>query len=67
MANKVTVQMIGGQPKILDGVNTIQDVMTKLDLSNVTTKVNGDTQEPSYELSDYDFISIGEKVKGGAQ
>lgn len=65
MANNVTATQLGAAPQVLSGVNTVQDILTKFDLSGVSVKVNGASQDASYTLKDYDFVSFGEKVKGG--
>lgn len=65
MANNVTATQIGAQPQVLNSVNTVQDIMTKFDLKEVAIKVNGQARDASYQLEDYDFVSFGEKVKGG--
>lgn len=67
MAKSVTGVQLGAQPKVLDDVNTVQDILTQFDLSGVSIKVNGQTQDASYTLKDYDFVSFGEKVKGGTK
>lgn len=64
MAKNVTAVQLGGQPQTFEA-NTVQEIMTKLGLSNVSIKVNGQTVEPSHTLSDYQFVAFGEKVKGG--
>ena len=65
MATNVTATQLGAQPQVLQDVNSVQDIMTKFNLSNASIKVNGQTQDASYILKDYDFVSFGEKVKGG--
>ncbi len=65
MANKVTVQVVGGQSKTLDGVNTIADVKRALNLPNHTATLNGDSASPETQLSDYNFVHLAPAVKGG--
>lgn len=65
MANKVTAVQLGGQPQTLDGVCTVRDIMKKFDLENVSIKVNGQNATPETVLADFNFVSFGEKVKGG--
>jgi hypothetical protein len=66
MANNVTATQLGAQPQVLNGVSTVGDIIEKFGLSTPSIKVNGETQDASYELNDYDFVAFGEKVKGGA-
>jgi sulfur carrier protein ThiS len=65
MANNVTAHQLGAQPQVLNGVSTVKDILTKFDLSGVSVKINGKTVDENYVLNDYDFVSLGEKVKGG--
>jgi len=65
MANNVTAVQLGGQAQVLANMNTVGDVLKKLDLKDVSVKVNGSEATAETELSDYDFVAVGEKVKGG--
>lgn len=67
MAKSVVVLQFGAQPKTLDDVRTVQDVLDELGLDEreVTVKVNGAAASGSTSLGDYNQIAIGEKVKGG--
>lgn len=65
MANNVTAQALGAQPKVLNDVSTVSDIISQLELENPSVKVNGQTKDSSYTLSDFDFVSFGAKVKGG--
>lgn len=65
MAKNVIAQVLGGEKKILDDVNTVADVTSKLGVAGYTATVNGDQQSPSYELDDGDFVSLSQAVKGG--
>lgn len=68
MANSVTGLKIGGQPQILNDVNTVADVATRLGLDstgNYAVKVNNQSSSMDASLSDGDFVSFGEKIKGG--
>lgn len=65
MASNVTAQALGAQPKVLNNVSTVAEVISQLSLDNPSIKVNGQTVEASHSLSDFDFISFGAKVKGG--
>lgn len=66
MAKQVTAQVTGGAPKLLDNVRTVGDVKQQM---NVTTgysaSVNGDPEDDTYELSDYENVSLAPSVKGG--
>ena len=67
MANNVTAQVLGGQAQIKSG-GTVQDLASELNLGdNHSVKINGVSATYSSELSDYDFVSFGEKVKGGTK
>jgi len=65
MANNVTAQALGAQPKVLDDVSTVADIISQLELDNPSVKVNGQTKSSDYTLADFDFVSFGAKVKGG--
>lgn len=65
MASKITVQVLGGSPQVIDGPSTIADVKRKLNLSNHTASVNGDPADDSHELDDYSFVTLSPSVKGG--
>lgn len=65
MANSVTVTQLGAQPKVLNNVSTVQDIIDQMELDNPSIKVNGSTVNADYELPDFAFVSFGEKVKGG--
>lgn len=64
---KVTAQVLGGDPKVLDhsDIVTVADVKARLQVPNHTATVNGDTVRDDHELSDYEFISLSPAVKGG--
>ena len=61
---KVTAQVLGGDPKVLEGMGTVGDVKAKLQATNHTATVNGEPVEDSYELDDYEFVSLAPAVKG---
>jgi hypothetical protein len=65
MANNVTAVQIGAQPKVFNGIDTVSELLQALDLEGVSIKINGETVGDDHTLSDYDFVSFGEKVKGG--
>lgn len=63
---KVTVTELGGQPQIKD-VGTVKDLLTSMNMSSDrAVTVNGRTVNADYVLKDFEFVTIGEKVKGGA-
>ena len=62
---KVTVVELGGQAQIKE-VGTVADLLTAMNMSNDrAVTVNGRTVATDYVLKDFEFVSIGEKVKGG--
>jgi uncharacterized protein YxjI len=66
MAKQVTAQVAGGVPKIQKNVDTVEELRDKLELGNdYTATVNGEVADDEYELSDYEFVSFSQKVKGG--
>ncbi len=66
MAKQVTAQVIGGDPRLIKNVDDIKELRLKLDLgSDHSATVNGEPEDDSYELSDYEFVSFAPKVKGG--
>ncbi len=65
MANNVVAQVLGGDKKVLDNVETVGDVKAQLAVSGYSATVNGDTASDSDELSDGDFVSLSQAVKGG--
>lgn len=67
MANNVTVVALGGAP-VLKSANTVAELATQLNLgNNLSVSIGGESADYSTELEDYDFVSFGEKVKGGAK
>lgn len=65
MASKVTGQVIGGQPKVFDGVDTVREVLELMGLADTyQATVNGDAASLDDELDDFSFVSFSEKVKG---
>ena len=68
MANGITGLRIGGQPQILNDVSTVSAVAAALGLDtdgNYAVKVNNQASDMDAALSDGDFVSFGEKIKGG--
>ena len=60
---KVTVQLTGGAPQIKEAT-TIAELKNMLGLSKHVATVNGEPEESDYELSDYEFVTFTESVKG---
>lgn len=66
MANKVTGHVLGGQPKILDGMNTVADVKKALNVgAGYEATVQGEPSDDNEPLNDYDHVSFAPAVKGG--
>lgn len=65
MAKNVIAQVLGGEKKVLDNVETVGDVKQQLGVTGYTATVNGDTQSDGYDLEDGDFVSLSQAVKGG--
>jgi len=63
---KVTAQVLGGDPKLLEDVRTVADVKSRLQVPSHTATVNGETADDNYQLSDYEFVTLSPAVKGGA-
>lgn len=64
MANKVTVQVTGAAPKVLDNVLTVADVKKQLGLESYQATVNGDAAGNDVYLDDYSFVTLAPAVKG---
>lgn len=65
MAQNVVSQVLGGEKKVLDNVHTVGDVKAALNAQNYTASVNGEPAQNSDTLSDGDFVSLSQAVKGG--
>jgi len=67
MATNVTIQVIGGSPKVLEDATTVQDAFDALALegSSYTATINGEPAAMDDYLDDYAFVSFSESVKGG--
>lgn len=62
----VVVQVLGGDKKVLDNVDTVADVRSKLNIESAyQASVNDEEADDSYDLGDNDFVTFTEKVKGG--
>lgn len=73
MAKYFTVVQLGAQPQTknleeYEGSRlTAGELAEELEIKGASIKVAGKTVDSSYEIKEHDFISFGEKVKGGAQ
>lgn len=61
---KVQVQVEGGaiQQKVAD---TVGELKTQMGMRDYTATVNGDNANDSYELVDFDFVSLAKPLKAG--
>lgn len=65
MAKNITVQALGGQPKVIEA-DTVKQAFDDLGLSgNYTASINGDTASMHDSLEDYSFVTFAQAVKGG--
>lgn len=66
MAKNIRAQVLGGQVKDLNDVDTIQDVLDALELDGAyAATINGEPAENDTELNDYEFVTFAAAVKGG--
>ena len=66
MAMNITGQTVGGQAKVFNDMDTVQDVMDALGLSgSYTATINGEPADLDESLEDFSFVSFSESVKGG--
>jgi sulfur carrier protein ThiS len=65
MTNNIIAQVMGGAKQILDGVNTVADVKTRMNAQGYTALVNGSPADDSYALSEGDIVTLSKAVKGG--
>lgn len=65
MPNNVIAQILGGDKKVLDNVNTVKDVKEKLGVSGYTASINGDPAQDTDTVTEGDFVSLSQAVKGG--
>lgn len=62
---KVTAQVLGGEVKVLEGVECVGDVKEEMSVASHTATVNGEPADDDFELEDYEFVSLSPSVKGG--
>jgi len=65
MASKVTAQVLGGSPRVLDDVFSVADVKEEMGVPNHTATVNGEPADDDEGLDDYSFVNLAPAVKGG--
>lgn len=67
MANNVTAQILGEDPRILNGVLTVEDVKDELGVleGSYSASVNGEPADDDYELADFENVTLSPSVKGG--
>jgi len=66
MAKSVTAVVLGGQPKLLDGLTTVSEIAEELGLpENHSVRINDTNGDYSSALADFDFVAFGSKVEGG--
>lgn len=66
MANKVTVQILGGSPQVLDSVTTVADIKAKLGVASYTASINGGAASDRDVVDDYSYVTLSPAVKGGS-
>jgi len=65
MAQNISAQVAGGKLQHINA-STVREVFEKLELSgSYSATVNGETVDMDATLSDYQFVTFAEKVKGG--
>jgi len=64
MANKVTGQVFGGDPKVFDDVGTVGELKKKMNVPSHTASVNGENASDTQALADFDFVTLAPAVKG---
>ncbi len=65
---KVTIQVLGGEAKVVEGVSTVAEAMAKAGISGkYTASINGDAATLDSDVEDFEFITLSESVKGAAK
>ena len=65
MSSNIIGQATGGAKKIIDSADTVNDVRLALNLpENYIASINGTPASHTDEVSNGDFVSFAEKVKG---
>jgi hypothetical protein len=65
MAKKITVQVVGGERKTVDGYKTVGELKEAFNVPRHTATLNGDSVSDATQLSDYSFVHLAPAVKGG--
>lgn len=60
---KVIAKVVGGSPKEMEAT-TVGNLKTQMGLTNHTATVNGEPENDTYELSDYEFVDFAVAAKG---
>lgn len=64
MANQVTAQVFGGEPKSFNDVKTVLDIKRAMSVPNHTATVNGEAASNDTVLEDFAFVTLAPAVKG---
>ena len=66
MANNVTVQLLGGESKVVNGVDTVADCAKQIGATEgYTAAINGESAEMSELVDDYNNVTFSKASKGG--
>ena len=67
MADSVTAQVVGGETRVLEDMDTVKEVRKALGLNKdeYAATVKGEPADEGDELEDFDFVSFAPKVRGG--
>ncbi len=66
MAKNVTVQIVGGESKVVNDVNTVSDCAKLIGATEgYTGAINGESAEFSEEVEDYNNVTFSKASKGG--
>jgi len=66
MAKNITAQVAGGPRQDVDGCKTVGEIRNKLGLDkSYRATVNGEPEDDTYTLKDYEFVAFAPAVKGG--
>lgn len=65
-AKDVIAQVVGGEKKVVEGVENVAQVREKMGLSSdYTATVNTDPVDDNFTLRANDYVAFTRKVKGG--
>ena len=66
MANKVTGQVLGGDPQTFDGVSSVREVAEKLGIGDgYVASINAEPADMDSALSGFEYVSFTKAVKSG--